>query len=121
MRRTRRRRSAGRAERPRQSAVCGVALRGPVDLGEVACGRGAVGDLAAAARRAVLPTSSPCVGEEVCLAAALGCVGLASRGDGRLVVSGEGDVGGVGDALVEQGRGGAEQGVADLDVVVEER
>ena len=55
------------------------------------------------------------------LAGALLLVALLPRGDGWLVVAGERGVGGVGDAGGEQRGGGAEQGVADLDVVVEER
>ena len=60
--------------------------------------------------------------EQSCPArAALGLVALGQRGGDLLVVALDRLERLVGDALGEQRRGGAEQGVADLDVGVEER
>lgn len=98
-----------------------VAFGGPVDVFEGERGDRAFGDLLGRRALGGVADADARVGEKVLLAAALGGVGLPPGGDGLLVVPGEGRVGGVGDAGVEQSGGGAEKGVADLDVVVEER
>lgn len=103
-------------------AECGVPLRGPGNVAVRLGRRQPVRDLGdhSAGNRGVEDDAG--VPEQVALAAvlAVGGIGLLPGRDRVLVVAGERGEGGVGDAFLEERRGGAEQPVADLDVMVEE-
>ncbi len=99
--------------------VGGIPARGLVDVGEAGHCRGQrVGE--AAAEVGVADGGLGDVEEALVALVAFELVVPLQAGDDALVVAGEGDEGVVGDACGDQGGGGAEQGVADLDVGVEE-